>query len=253
VTAEIAAFQSVAEVRNLLASQLPFLDECREPNRLVAAGVATRYWRAGSNPPRPASDVKYWTDPVVACDLIAGPPSHLSQVTGAQRTMISDAIRSATAVKPQWRDHFELPIRFLLLPADSKAISASAPHWPQHIMLSRAAFESADELREQVVHEFCHQWMYLLEEVCPLERESSSRDLVLPSGTSERSPREVLGAAHVGLALIDMYSTNRGTHDHLDTLRTYVRGCLDVADSIEDLLTDEGVQLSRRMRRRLHS
>lgn len=250
---ETTSSEKIAQVRNALVSQLPFLDRCEEPKHLLAAVVAARYWRAEGNRPRPASDAGYWMEPAVACELIDGPPDHLKEVNPAQRRMVSAAIDSAVAVRPEWHAYFALPVRFLLLPADSKAISASAPHWPQHIMLSHDAFGSAGELREQVVHEFCHQWMYLLEEVCPLERGHSSRDLVLPSGTSERSPREVLGAAHVGLALIDLYSTTSETQGHVDALRAYVRGCLDVADTIEELLTDEGVQLGRRMRRRLHS
>ncbi|MFI8977456.1 aKG-HExxH-type peptide beta-hydroxylase [Nocardia asteroides] len=191
--------------------------------------------------------------PELACELLEGPPTHLRPLDPGQRAMVSAAIESATAVRPQWRAYFELPVRFLRLPDDSSAISASAPHWPQHIMLARAAFATTDELREQVVHEFCHQWMYLLEEVCPLERAGSGRDLILPSGTSERSPREILGAAHVGIALIDLYSQDPSARTHIDALSSYAQGCLELADTIGDLLTDEGIQLARRMKERLHS
>ncbi|MFC9472698.1 HEXXH motif-containing putative peptide modification protein [Nocardia sp. NPDC056952] len=170
-------------------------------------------------------------------------------MTDEQSVQIEDAIAAAVAVEPSWAPYFELPVIFVQLPSDSRAISASAPHWPQHVMLAPAAFATLDELREQVVHEFCHQWLYLLEEVCPMEVADGSRDLTLPSGTTERSVREVIGAAHVGLALAVLYRDD-DQPAQAEQLRDYAHGCLQVLEEqAADLLTEHAAEITQRMRR----
>jgi hypothetical protein len=240
------------DVKALLAAQLPFLDEPCNVNKLIAAVVAARYWRPKQldrESLQPLSSVNYWMDPAVGCTVRSGGDDPgLPEVTLDQLTRIGEAIRSAVEVKPNWRNFFELPVRFLRLPETSRAISASAPHWPQHIMLSPAAFVTISELREQVVHEFCHQWLYLLEEVCPLEIMPGSRVLTLPSGTKERSLREVVGAAHVGLALADLYEHD-GQLDQSNELRAYVQGCVQILDENAAQLTSEATQIIQRMKR----
>ncbi|MGV9679182.1 aKG-HExxH-type peptide beta-hydroxylase [Nocardia sp. NPDC003482] len=240
-------------VKSRLASQVPFLDTPCNTGPLIAAVIASRCWtlkrqEIGDLPEH--TDLEFWLRPLTGCRARSnsvGP--ELPECTDRQHEQIGDALRFVIDTKPHWASFFQLPVRFLQLPTDSRAISSSAPHWPQHIMLAPAAFASDEELREQVVHEFCHQWLYLLEEVCPLEKAEAARDLTLPSGTTERSAREVIGAAHVGLALADLYD-DCGQPHQAAILRGYATDCLTVLDEhAADLLTDEAVQIIQRMRR----
>jgi hypothetical protein len=164
------------DVKKILAAQLPFLDEPCNVNRLIAAVVAARYWcskQIDQESLQPLSSVDYWMNPAVGCMVRSGGGDPgLPEVTLGQLTRIDEAIRSAVEVKPNWRNFFELPVRFLRLPETSRAISASAPHWPQHIMLSPAAFVTISELREQavtssVINGFTCSKRYVRSKSCP--------------------------------------------------------------------------------------
>ena len=109
---------------------------------------------------------------------------------------------------PAWAPLLSLPVRYARLHPDGGAISASSRDWPQHVLLADDAFASDAELREQLVHELAHQWLYLIEDIWPLDRPGAAR-LTLPSGTRDRAPAEVLGAAHVAAALTRMYASGR--------------------------------------------
>ena len=49
-------------------------------------------------------------------------------------------------------------------------MSSMAKPWPQHVLLADEAFAADAELREQLVHELAHQWLYLIEDIWPLDR-----------------------------------------------------------------------------------
>ncbi|WP_206606884.1 MULTISPECIES: HEXXH motif-containing putative peptide modification protein, partial [unclassified Streptomyces] len=121
-----------------------------------------------------------------------------------------------------------IPIRHRIL-QNSRAISASSFAWPQHVFLSPEAFTSPEQLAEQITHEMCHCWLYLMEEVAPVQT-ASERVFRLPSGTSQRDAAEVLGALHVAVTLqilwgaIDAPTSLRQTR--IDDLRSYAEGCI---------------------------
>ncbi|MGP3921232.1 aKG-HExxH-type peptide beta-hydroxylase [Nonomuraea sp. 10N515B] len=103
----------------------------------------------------------------------------------------------------------------------------------------------------QVTHELCHQWLYMIQEAWRLAREGAEQ-LVLPSGTADRTPSEVLGAAHVAAALVRLHRIDpagadlQHAADHIRYLVHYGRGCLSLLDGIGDL-TDAGRALAQRL------
>ena len=153
------------------------------------------------------------------------------------------ALHEIVDAYPAWIGALSLPIRFCILDR-AGAISASADALPQHIFLSAEAFETATQLREQVLHELSHQWLYLLAEVSPLDAKPSFSSFSLPSGTSNRKASEVLGAAHVAINLL---TVNQRSPDLLefptrrvDELKSYLRDCFSTLEQSSDHLTATG-------------
>jgi len=152
------------------------------------------------------------------------------------------------ALKEIERD-FPLVSHYLVLPIDfkflmsSEAISASCFSSPQTIFLGRKAFITSVELREQIIHELSHNYIYALEEVVQLTTHGSKRAFTLPSGTGNRTASELVGAAAVACTLIKYYSLFDliGFQDRLNYLTLYLEGCLSVlTNEAHDLLTHEG-------------
>ncbi len=167
-----------------------------------------------------------WLHPENAIRLCTSDSPGLRDISVVHAAAIRRVVAAVVAVQPGWSGYFALPLRYLLLPDASASISASAAFWPQHVMLSGAVFESDEQLREQLVHELAHQWLYLVEELWPLELPSSRR-YSLASGTTGRTAREVVGAIHVASALVQMYNVTQDWNRTRE-LRSYGIGCRNV-------------------------
>lgn len=155
-------------------------------------------------------------------------PSH--DPSPGQLDAIDEALDLLERSLPHVAPLLEIPIRFRIL-SDSPAISASSFAWPQHVFLGADAFESPEQLTEQLTHELCHCWLYFMEEVAPVHT-SSERVLRLPSGTSNRDAAEVLGALHVAVALQRLWAglpvDPAPREDRVRALRSYADGCIEL-------------------------
>jgi hypothetical protein len=151
-----------------------------------------------------------------------------------------------------WAPLLRLPVRYAQLHPARGAISASSRDWPQHVLLAEDAFATGRELREQVIHELGHQWLYLIEDIWPVQAPGAGT-LTLPSGTRDRGPAEVLGAAHVAAVLARMYRTDGTTWAaaRAATLTSYGLGCLDLAAAVSSHLTGTGHQIFQRLKEAL--
>jgi hypothetical protein len=179
------------------------------------------------------------------------PPMPAAPLAGTRRQRVTSALDELAAALPAWRELLRLPVRYALLHPPNGAISASSRAWPQHVLLAGAAFASGRELREQLVHELCHQWLYLIQEVWALS-EPDSPYLTLPSGTTGRTPSEVLGAAHVAAALTRMYQvTGDAAPGRASALASYGTGCLSMLNGPSSGLTVAGCQIARRLKEAL--
>ncbi|MFF0520994.1 aKG-HExxH-type peptide beta-hydroxylase [Actinomadura nitritigenes] len=229
---------------------LPFVDDGFRSRRLLAAAAAARHVlaeRQGRTRGLSERTLEGWLAPARALTLVDGPAMPARPLTRIQRGQVAQARAGLAAAVPAWRPLLDLPVRYALLDPDGGAISASSKAWPQHVLLARAAFDSPLEVREQLLHETAHQWLYLIEEVWRLQRPGAARR-TLPSGTADRSPAEVLGAAHVATALTRMYrACGDAPPGRLAHLAVYRAGCLDLLDRAAADLTDIGRAFVRRL------
>jgi hypothetical protein len=231
---------------------LPFLDDGFAALRLLALTAAVRYTdarRRGLAGDTPAERAEQWLGPARAFMLsTSSTPLPARPLTTARRKQVTSTLATLTAGMPPWRALLALPVRYARLYPAHGAISASSRDWPQHVLLTDAAFATGRELAEQVMHELAHQWLYLIEDIWPVQRPGAAT-LTLPSGTRDRSPAEVLGAAHVAAVLIRWYrqAGSRWAADRVRALTTYGVGCLDLASAAGRDLTETGTLIAQRL------
>lgn len=238
----------------ILLRGAPFVDHAFNPRRLLAAVAATRQIEAeqagmSAMSLRTARAAGEWLMPSRV--LLLRPeetPMPAAPLRRQNKAMIGAVFNRLGAELPAWRPLLTLPVRYALMRPANGAISASSRAWPQHVLLADDAFGSELTLREQLVHELAHQWLYLMQEIWAFQ-ESGGHNLTLPSGTRGRSAAEVIGAAHVAAALIAMYATVGGAPPgRVDHLTWYGTGCLDLITAVETDLTEAGRQVARRLR-----
>jgi hypothetical protein len=193
---------------------LPFIDDSFTARRLLALIVAVRCaeaQRRGLAAMAAPADTGAWLAPALAFALSTSTtPVPALPLAPARRRAVSHALAGVAELMPSWAPLLRLPVRYARLHPARGAISASSRDWPQHVLLAEDAFTTSRELREQVVHELAHQWLYLIEDIWPVQAPGAGT-LTLPSGTRDRSPAEVLGAAHVAAALARMYRADGTT------------------------------------------
>ncbi|HEU5155371.1 MAG TPA: HEXXH motif-containing putative peptide modification protein [Streptosporangiaceae bacterium] len=232
----------------------PFVDSAFTPRKLLAAVAATRQIEAeqagmSTVAQRTGRAVQEWLMPSQVLSLRPEQtPMPAAPLHRGRKARIEDVLNRLGAELPEWEPLLTLPVRFALMRPANGAISASSRAWPQHVLLADDAFASQVTLREQLVHELAHQWLYLVQEIWAFQ-ERGGQGLTLPSGTGGRSAAEVIGATHVAAALIVMYATVGGAPPgRVDHLRWYGTGCLDLLAAIDTDLTEAGRQVARRLR-----
>lgn len=226
-----------------LYSSLPFLDDNYPHGKLLGAVCAMRVTRAENRgvPFRSISpDVLLSPDDATrsTCLMLETAEPTFESISSAEEDLVRNSIEKIRFQMPVWEPLFGIPMRYRKIPDHVNAISGSAQKWPQQILLSSRAF-SEEELPEQIIHEHCHQWQYLIQELFPSNQYSEDYNYTLPSGTGKRSPSEVLGAAHVAFTLHRYY---RETHQYsqLQDLRAYAESCVDILSTLDARLTDSG-------------
>lgn len=235
---------------------MPFLDDRFASRRLLAVIAAARHGtaaRKGLAGGVPRQQAEVWLAPARAYLVNAGPtPMPAQPLRAARKQQIAGVLTGLAASMPAWVPLLSLPVRYARLYPDSGAISASSRNWPQHVLFADDAFASHAELREQLLHELAHQWLYLIEDIWPLDRPGAAR-LTLPSGTRDRTPAEVLGAAHVAAALVRMYATagGSGAEARISDLASYGQGCLGLLQAASADLTDAGTMIEQRLKEAL--
>jgi hypothetical protein len=235
---------------------LPFLDDGFASRRLLAVIAAARHVAAGRQGLAdgvPRQQAEAWLAPARAYLVNAGPaPMPAQPLRAVRKQQIGGVLTGLAAGMPDWAPLLGLPVRFARLYPDGGAISASSRDWPQHVLLADEAFASDAELREQLLHELAHQWLYLIEDIWPLDRPGAAR-LTLPSGTRDRAPAEVLGAAHVAATLVRMYAAVGGpcATSRIGVLTAYGHGCLELAQAASTDLTEAGTMIAQRLKEAL--
>ncbi|MFC7582401.1 hypothetical protein ACFQYP_00325 [Nonomuraea antimicrobica] len=166
---------------------MPFLDDTFEFGRLLAAVAAARHVRANERGLNgvTAAQAGTWLAPgrALLVQEDPDPPIPGLALSHGRQADIDEVIDGLVETVPEWGPLVRLPVRFLLLDTEDGAISASCRDWPQHILLANMAFAHYRELREQVTHELCHQWLYMIQEVWRLSRKEPN------SSSCPRGPR----------------------------------------------------------------
>lgn len=218
-----------------IAKGWPFLDSTFAPNVLLAAAATCRRELARDQGPRDIQElsIQDYLSPHVAIRVrqnSSGIALPCCPLDDNQRDAVSSAIDSINSAAPSWRPLTALPCSMQFL-NDDDTISCSCFSYPQHIFLGARAFRSKEALCEQVLHELCHNWTYIIEEMTPLCEAGTSNTYTLPSGTSNKYLTEVLGAAYVGSVLIRWYQRfdEPTAHNRIAHLASYVSGCLEIA------------------------
>lgn len=230
---------------------MPFLDEGFQWRRLLAMVAAARLWVArerGLPGAATAADAERWMEPGTVRQLYAAaPPAPASPLAPGDLKRARDALAGLRESLPWWEPLTLLPVELMLMDPEIGSMSASSRDWPQRVLLDRRTFTTAEELREHVLHEMAHQWLYFIEDIWPLEGPRPRR-LTLPSGTPGRRPAEVLGAAHVAAVLIRLYATEPGTGDRRERLAAYGRACIALAGEAAADLTNDGRAIAQRLK-----
>jgi hypothetical protein len=235
----------------------PFLDDGFDTRRLMTICAAVRYAEARrrglATGETDGHQAAAWLGPARAYMLsTAATPMPAQPLSHGQRQQITGASAEVASLLPAWQPLMSLPVRYALLVPDGGAISASSRDWPQHVLLAGAAFATSRELTEQLLHELAHQWLYLIEDIWPLEHPGAARR-TLPSGTPHRRPAEVLGAAHVAAVLTRFYHARPSawSASRITSLREYGTRCLDLVAAAGADLTDAGALLARQLKEAL--
>jgi hypothetical protein len=232
---------------------LPFLDDNFAARQLLSMTAALRHAdasRRGLAGAVPAEDAEIWLWPARAFGLSTSQtPMPALPLTPGRKQMIAETLTTLAGQIPQWRLLLGLPVRYARLHPARGAISASSRDWPQHVLLADDAFATPRELREQVIHELAHQWLYLIEDIWPLQVPGPA-SVTLPSGTRNRSPAEVLGAAHVAAILVRLYRTGstQWAAGRVRSLTAYGTGCTDLAAAVSGSLTEAGTHITQRLK-----
>lgn len=235
----------------------PFLDLNHMPQRLLTLVACVRITRRDGSCAAPTcEDLAAVLAPdralrIRALDLPKPLPG--GALTARRQQEIRTTVNHLAALLPQWEPLLRaLPLTYLPMPPDRpRSISASCFAWPQYILLAEPAFASRAVLAEQLLHETCHQWLYLCEELAPLQHPGCTHRITLPSGTGDRSPAELLGAAHVAHGLhrlwprLDIPTSIR--ERRLDHLASYTSGCRTLISAARPCLTPHGHALADRI------
>lgn len=230
---------------NSLLGGMPFLDPKFRPQALLTAVACVRRHRDSLREGEPRALVDY-LDPVVATgvyDRLLRRQSgfRVRLPDGATSQRIAAASVEIAALHPEWSPLLGIPLAFHL--TDRDVIGSSSASRPQVVALGSAAFASDDELREQVLHETAHVWLYMVEELWLLHDEARPGSFALPSGVQGKTGTGVLHAAFVAAVLTTFYATlGAGWRPRVEFLKGYLAGCLASLEGYQGL-TDVGLEV----------
>ena len=244
---------ALAETVQSLFGGWPFIDQSFSPNRLLAGVACMRRHKDVSSGSNPKILETYVSAPPILypSDAPSDPQLHSRNPSATELEKIALALKTISERAPHWAALLELPISYRIL-SGSSAISSSTAAYPQHVFLHPKALTSIAELEEQLIHELCHNWTYLVEELRPLGVVRPAHTFILPSGTSNKTEIEVLCAGYVAATLMIWYSIQKdfgASEKRCQSLRAYFDGCTQLLPVAGSDLSEHGVELKGRLLR----
>ncbi|NEC66051.1 HEXXH motif-containing putative peptide modification protein [Streptomyces sp. SID9727] len=213
---------------------VPFIDEAFKPKALLTAVALVR--RSAEPTAFPALGA--YLDPENAKSIFdRHATSKVSDVAweelgAAEAEDVAHATGLVVGSMPAWQGLFTLPKRYRRMPTSTSSTSVLVP---QTIYLGPGAFRDEETLRETLIHEHAHIWLNFIAEVYDLQVPDAPNDYVLPSGTSGKTYRGVMFAAHFAAAAASALRRRHldgETHvrERLHYLTGYLDGCLTAMD-----------------------
>jgi hypothetical protein len=231
----------------------PFLDVEFSPNRLMAAVACSRQLLSSHEGDVNVIPISAFLSPELGDRIRNLQGSNLlRQSEGLSKQQEAAICKSENRIIQRvsnWLPLMRLPRRYRRM-VRTGVISCSCFAHPQTVFLSNEAFRSDEELDEQIVHELCHVWSYLIEEVMPFHCDPCEATFTLPSGTSGKNATEVLGAAYVGAVLYTWYLASDDNCDPVgrkEELRAYIEGCLAIVYNVSGY-SESGYELITRLK-----
>ncbi|WP_020388350.1 aKG-HExxH-type peptide beta-hydroxylase [Kribbella catacumbae] len=179
---------------------VPFIDDATVQPKTILSAVAMV--RRNTEPEAFAKPVDY-LDPENACQIFErharSTPDDIqwSPMPAAEQELVGQAESDILGWKPEWAPLLRIPKRYRRMATSTGSTSVLVP---QTIYLGPGAFRDAETLRETLVHEHAHIWLNFVAEAFDLQAAEAPRDYTLPSGTSGKTYRGVLSAAHFAAA-----------------------------------------------------
>ncbi|KRR07157.1 hypothetical protein CQ12_41220 [Bradyrhizobium jicamae] len=239
-----------------MSAKLPLLDESFEATQLMDAVSRKRMQQAQLLGLVMKEDATDYLHPETASEVLsaiygateATDPyaCNSSELTGKFKELTTEATEKVFAGVPTWHALQKLPVAVMLTPC-STILSYSCICHPQHIYLGAASFqgENVEFVAENILHEYAHNWLYLLQEISPFSVDRWRMMYTLPSGTPNRSVTAVIDAAYVA-AVLRYYYSKLDKSDRRRELTAYVAGCLMQIRNDPDL-TRVGLSVCRRL------
>ncbi len=247
------------DLRSLFGG-IPFLDNGFNASSFMSAIAVARRYKEEKTDLRPVALQNYITPgrAVKIYDRLLGrtPFPQANHLSKEDNDRINESISGILHFLPEWAPMFQIPFRFVRLKSDS-VIGSSNASVPQTIFLGNTAWKSDAELREQVLHEIAHVWLYMIEELWPLHTSDQPGNFTLPSGTSGKTGTGVLNASFVSAILVIFYSSANGEwKERREYLARYSSRCLDLIKDYNGL-TNTGreiyINLSLLLKKETHA
>lgn len=218
---------------------IPFLDqEFRVADFLTAVAVARRERarRSGMALEPLENYLQPFTARAVYDSTLMRNPLNLGRtLTASEANLVS---RSVALIAHEM--HLFTPL--ITIPLDTRRskdeliIGYSNASRPQTIFLGPLSWTSLVEMREQVLHEIAHVWLYMIEELWPLHKAGNTQTFTLPSGVRNKSATGVLNAAFVAAVLAKFYrSMGVAWIVRSRDLTVYLEGCLNCMSGFNEL------------------
>jgi hypothetical protein len=238
-----------------MSSKLPLLDENFDPSQLMDTVARKRMQQAQLLGHAVTGNPRDYLEPDTARKVLSDfygisddtdPYARgSSELTGRFQELAKEAKDRIFNDAPEWLTFEELPIAMLLTPAT--VLSYSCLCHPQHLFFGEVSFkdESLDFIVENFLHEYAHNWLYLLQEISAFSADRYRVMYTLPSGTPNRPVTAVIDAAYVAAVLRYYYAKIKKPQREAE-LTAYLAGCLMQIRNDPDL-TRVGLGVCRRL------
>ena len=235
---------------------LPFIDASFDIDVLISL-IATK--RAKFAKEHNSNSPTHYLTPQFACYALRirtpGLPilPHWTSLSGDEMQRVGGALSYIEENWPEFCGYRRLPMQFGKWLSDRTSVTN--PFEPQVVLLGNKAFRDDFTLVESLIHEVAHVWLGLVAELRDFQNNKDPGEFVLPSGTTGKTARGVVFAAHFAASVISFIrSSTLSRHEwwrpRAAHLQWYLAGCLELAN-LSTHLSITGLEITERLKAQL--